>query len=750
MTRCMGCMEQMPDHEQICPKCGYDKNAAVQEAYYLLPGTAVGEKYIVGRVLGYGGFGVTYIGWDKMLNRRVAIKEYLPSNLATRSYGTQRISVYSGEAGEQYHKGLERFMSEARRLAKFHHVPEIVDIYDCCLDNNSGYIVMEYLEGETVKQILQYVEKMPEDKALKIIRSVLAGLSMVHKEGIIHRDIAPDNIFITKKDEVKILDFGAARHESAGQSKTLSVILKPGYAPQEQYSSNSEQGSWTDMYAIGATFYRMITGKTPQESLERAVEDHLLPPSQLGIQIDPAVEHAVLSSLQVKKERRIQNAEQFLDALNGKGKPVPKPQPVFNKNWIKYIAGVVCAAVCISIAFFVKSSASGSPVDNSDSGAVLTENECFVPNIMGMDIEEAEKLLKEKQLNVVISGMNYSDSIEKDRILSQNPKDGEKAEPDQTVYVIMSGGNEEVMMPDLRGLTYDEAADLIKAQNLILAEDEIGQEYSEFVEKGRITAQSIESKERIGVETEVSFTISRGRISEETAVLKVPNLVGATYDEAVKRLARLKEKEGFTYTIGETQKKNNVKVKKNRIASQSPKAGTRVRSDEPIHLVISKGPKIVQVPRLVNLSQEKAVKQLQKKGLKAKVETSHSSSVAAGQVISQGKKPDARIAQGSEVSIVVSLGKAPAVPSSNTGGSTSNNSSANNNPAGGGTSNGNSAGGGTSNGNSAGGGTSNGSSAGGGTSNNNSSGRPTPPAGGSNGDDADISITPDGTITVFE
>ena len=220
----------------------------------------------------------------------------------------------------------------------------------------------------------------------------------------------------------------------------------------------------------------------------------------------------------------------------------------------------------------------------------------------------------------------------------------------------------------------------------------------------------------------------------------MPNLVGATYDEAVKRLARLKEKEGFTYTIGETQKKNNVKVKKNRIASQSPKAGTRVRSDEPIHLVISKGPKIVQVPRLVNLSQEKAVKQLEKKGLKAKVETSHSSSVAAGQVISQGKKPDARIAQGSEVSIVVSLGKAPAAPSSNTGGSTSNNSSANNNPAGGGTSNGNSAGGGTSNG----------SSAGGGTSNNNSSGRPTPPAGGSNGDDADISITPDGTITVFE
>ena len=317
MIRCMGCMAEIPEGERICRYCGYQKDAGVKEAYYLLPGKMVGEKYMVGKVLGYGGFGVTYIGWDTTLQRKVAVKEYLPSDFATRSYGTKLLTVFSGEATVQFEAGLNSFISEAKRLAKFNRIPEIVDIYDCFMENGTGYIVMEFLEGDTVKEILKERGVLPVDEARKIAMAVLRGLAAVHKEGIIHRDIAPDNIFINKQGEVKVLDFGAARYATAVQSRSLSVVLKPGYAPEEQYRSRGEQGPWTDVYAMGATFYRMITGIIPEESIERMAEDNLKPPSGLGVQIEPNIENALMNSLNVRKEYRIQDAQSFYDALGG-------------------------------------------------------------------------------------------------------------------------------------------------------------------------------------------------------------------------------------------------------------------------------------------------------------------------------------------------------------------------------------------------------------------------------------------------
>ena len=198
----------------------------------MLPGMVLNQKYLIGRVLGCGGFGVTYIGWDQVLQRKVAVKEYLPSDFATRSYGVRHLTVFSGEAEEQFRAGLDSFIYEARRLAKFNVVPEIVDIYDCFEENGTGYIVMEYLKGVTVKEILQVKKRIPVARARLIVLSVLRGLSKVHKEGIIHRDIAPDNIFITENGGIRILDFGAARYAATVQSRSLSVILKRGYAPE--------------------------------------------------------------------------------------------------------------------------------------------------------------------------------------------------------------------------------------------------------------------------------------------------------------------------------------------------------------------------------------------------------------------------------------------------------------------------------------------------------------------------------------
>lgn len=315
MKLCLGCMQEVSDDMVICPNCGYEEGTLPKEAYYLPAGILLGERYIIGKVLGYGGFGITYIGYDELLKRIVAIKEYFPSNFATRGLESRDVVIYSGEANEQYQAGLQRFISEAKRLAQFNQSDNIVHIYDCIQENKTGYIIMEYLEGKTIKELLKEKKKLEYNEAEKIILEVLKALEEVHALGIIHRDVAPDNIFIMKNGQVRLLDFGAARYAVSEKTKSLSVILKPGYAPEEQYRTHGEQGPWTDIYGAGATFYKMITGIQPEESVERLLHDEIEKPSEFGIQISEAKENAIMKSIAVKKEDRFQKVSDFRKVL---------------------------------------------------------------------------------------------------------------------------------------------------------------------------------------------------------------------------------------------------------------------------------------------------------------------------------------------------------------------------------------------------------------------------------------------------
>ncbi|HIY01066.1 MAG TPA: protein kinase [Candidatus Blautia faecipullorum] len=308
---CMGCMREISENDSVCPYCGYAVGTGVSEAYYLEPRTVLSNKYMVGKVLGYGGFGVTYIGYDLVMEQAVAVKEYFPSDFATRGFGSRKLTVYPGDARIQFENGLRGFIEEARRLAQCSSIPEIVRVYDCFRENETGYIIMEFLKGQTVRELLQQKGRLPYEEAEHIILHVLEGLSAVHKVGIIHRDIAPDNIFIMEDGTVKLLDFGAARYAASLYSRSLSVILKPGYAPEEQYRSHGEQGPWTDVYGAGASFYRMITGLRPEEALERMIDDQLRKPSELGVQIPPEKEAVLLKSLAVHRRDRISSAEEF-------------------------------------------------------------------------------------------------------------------------------------------------------------------------------------------------------------------------------------------------------------------------------------------------------------------------------------------------------------------------------------------------------------------------------------------------------
>jgi len=312
---------------------------------YLPPGTELNNRYVIESLLGHGGFGITYAAHDKVLKVRVAVKEYLPRQLATRGEGQTKVSVYSGEARQHYDYGLGKFMEEAQSVARFAHHPNVVSARDYFTGNGTAYMVMEYVEGVTLKE---YVAKkggqISFEEAKGIMMPVMDALREVHQAGMLHRDISPDNIYITTSAQVKILDFGAARYFAGEQSKSLSVILKPGYAPEEQYRSSGKQGSWTDVYAVGATIYKVLTGKTPADALDRKEEDTLEPPSRLGVSLPAPAEQALLQALSVNAGQRFQSMGEFQQALLGDAPltrgfqtgPVslqPTPAPSSTPSW---------------------------------------------------------------------------------------------------------------------------------------------------------------------------------------------------------------------------------------------------------------------------------------------------------------------------------------------------------------------------------------------------------------------------------
>ncbi len=309
-----------------CPHCGWQPGQDNPPPALTL-GRILDGRYRIGRVLGHGGFGITYLAWDDNLHLRLAIKEYLPRDSATRAPDGVSLAIFSGPAGEQFAYGLDRFLEEARALAHFDQHPGIVTVKNFFRAYGTGYCVMDYVDGITLRH---YLDQQPGGRigvadALKLLMPVMDALRAVHKEGLLHRDLAPDNIYLTADGRIKLLDFGAARFAASEHSKSLSIILKPGYAPEEQYRSKGKQGPWTDVYGLAATFYRAITGTVPPEALDRTEEDELLPPSKQGIAIPPHQEAVLLKALAIKAPSRYQSISEFQQAWRTAALPVSNP-----------------------------------------------------------------------------------------------------------------------------------------------------------------------------------------------------------------------------------------------------------------------------------------------------------------------------------------------------------------------------------------------------------------------------------------
>jgi serine/threonine protein kinase len=287
---------------------------------HLPPRTELHGQYLIGRVLGYGGFGITYIGWDKNLQRRLAVKEYFPTGVAMRSGPGHEVSAYSTHLQKDFDYGLERYLEEARMVARFAHHPNILSVLNFFRENGTAYIVMEYLEGRTLEAHLDRMGgKISVEEAVGIAVPVMDALSEVHAAGILHRDVSPDNIHLGPNRQVKLLDFGAARMAMGERSRNLSVILKEGYAPSEQYRSKGPQGPWTDVYALAATLYRAVTGVMPPGALDRMTEDELKTPRSLGVEMSERQERALLQAMAFEPAARFETMEQFREALVPRG-----------------------------------------------------------------------------------------------------------------------------------------------------------------------------------------------------------------------------------------------------------------------------------------------------------------------------------------------------------------------------------------------------------------------------------------------
>ena len=308
---CMNCMKELGG-SPVCSNCGYDNGKpGAHEPYHLAPGTVLAGKYLVGNALGEGGFGITYIGMHTTLNKRVAIKEFYPSGTANRISLTQ-VQVTGGKE-EFFQKGVQRFLDEAKNVAKFSEEDGIVDIIDYFQENNTAYIVMEYLEGETLKQYVYNHGVFPIETLVSLMIPLMNSLSAVHAAGVIHRDISPDNIMYCK-NKLKLMDFGSARYFT-NKERQMSVILKQGFAPEEQYRTNGVQGPYTDVYALCATMYACITNTVPIGSLDRITNDTLKRPSELGVKIPPYMENALMHGLAVYAKDRTPDIPTLLNEI---------------------------------------------------------------------------------------------------------------------------------------------------------------------------------------------------------------------------------------------------------------------------------------------------------------------------------------------------------------------------------------------------------------------------------------------------
>ena len=599
--QCFGCFEKYVDGLDICPHCGHGDGERPEAAIHLSPGRMLRNTYLIGKVLGCGGFGVTYLGWNTTLEHKVAIKEYLPNEFSTRMPDQTQVTVFNGEKSDQFHDGMERFIEEANRLAQFRDTDGIVRIYESFKENNTAYIVMEYLDGQTLTKHLDKTGKQSGDEAVRLMMPVIESLRLIHEEGIIHRDIAPDNIMVTTDGQVKLIDFGAARYATTSHSRSLTVVIKPGYSPEEQYRSRGDQGPWTDIYAIGATMYRMVTGQTPPDAMERRAffedrkKDILVPMSKFSNQINDNQQTAILNAMNVRIEDRTPDMGMFAQELNSdvevkrRSGKIVGPSPVTWPAWLKALTSIA-ACILVTITVLFMNGIIGSP-PTPPPPPIVPEGMVQVPSIVNNDVDMAQERIND-QLVLQIIGKEESDDIPANLIMSQDLVAGTIVVLNSELKVVVSAGVEVddtlmdeqglLSLADVQYRTRDEAMETLESrQGMVVT---ITEEPSETVAAGIVISQYPTAGTRLEVGSEVALSVSMGR-----GAFVMPDVVGMDEDEAKEELAR----QGLVAHV-EYIESNDIQA--GNVVSQSIVEGTVLEEGENVTLVVSSGVRAEPTP----------------------------------------------------------------------------------------------------------------------------------------------------------
>ena len=640
--RCFYCMEEYDeDLDVICPYCGNDVVAPDADSYCLPAGTVLAKRYVLGRVLGDGGFGITYIGYDKALKRKVAVKEYFPNECVTRQRGEAQVSPYGGERGERYERGLKNFQTEAQRLAKLGSIEGVVNVYDVFAENGTAYIVMEYLSGETVAQMVETHKFLGFGRTMNIIVSVLKSLKNVHNAGVIHRDISPKNIIKTKEGKIVLIDFGAAKPNTLLMSRTASVVLTQGYAPIEQYDTKLTQGTWTDVYAVAATMYYMLTGITPDSANSRLVSDTLAPVSELHPGLPDKLDEIIKRALAVRPNERTQTAGELLEQIltlrnaeNTTRKPKQKKSP-------DKVTTVNIPPTPIGIKKQQKAAAPSKTQWKTYAGGSTRRTEELPP--------------QEKKHSKVIT---ISHSHDDDIYIPDQPEAPEKPKRRIPAPLIAAAAALVVILGALIGFGFHDRA------NNVQVPDFIGQNINEVLgntdyefdfetvytytpdtDVDVIVAQSpVASVRHVKKDSPVKLTVN-----SMEAEVSIPVLSKMSESVAVSTLKSLYLESNIVIV-------NNDEFSDGMVVSSEPANGAKVKVGSVVTLYVAQNS--VAVPSLYGKTLQQATDELTAKGLLVgDVTYDYSSEYDTGCIMSQGIEPDTKVVKGTSVTLMISTGK---------------------------------------------------------------------------------------------
>ena len=548
--RCVGCMKPLTA-EGRCAYCGLQQDKYRPIPRCLRPGMCMRDRYVLGRVLGEGSFGISYIAWDCLLDTVVAIKEYFPASLVSRHISEEdedtNVYIYEKRESQKYQESLKKYLGEAKSLSAYYDLDGIVSVRDFFYANNTAYIVMGYVDGISVKEYVEKNGPIEGEKFLRMLEPVIQSLAKVHQTGVLHRDISPDNMLLTRDEKLVLIDFGAARKENINMTRSMTVVFKRGFSPEEQYRTRGQQGAWTDVYALCATAYYALTGKAPDESIQRVLEDDMPSLTEMtDVDLPMQQKRAFMKGMTVDFHHRYQTMDELYQGLYQQGRD--------KKHLGAWLAGAAALVCCVALL---------------GTGAVY--------------------------------GLHKHSQAKKDAIQTEAPQQTALAEVTTTPY---AADVQEYQMISFKSMTKKEALKALAGQDTELSV-QWKYRYSSRIKKGRIVTQSIPAKTRYRGETysKIVLTISKGKRKTE-----VPKLTGVSKERA--RTLLEERKLHWTWKEVEREGTEGIVASQSRTAGSKVPVGTTIvvtiTRKPKQHIVATAQPKATAAPKTGTKAQKKS------------------------------------------------------------------------------------------------------------------------------------------------